>query len=490
MKFQHGISILMAILMVSSLSACSSGMKNPLDPNNPTEIKVWNYYNSDQLTAFNKLVTDFNSSVGFKQGIVVTSESQGNVDTLADNLIDSVNGEIGSDPVPNIASIYSETAYILNKKDILLSFDDYFTTDELNKYIPGFIEEGRLVENGPLKILPVSKSTEVFAVNKTYWAPFEEATGNSIDDITDIEALVKIAGEYYEWSDGLTPDVPEDGKCLYGRDSMANYIFIGMQQLGHQLFTVKGDKPTTDFDKASFRKLWDNFYIPYINGYFGSKGKFGSDDLSSGYTICLTGSSSGANYFPTKITTSGDETQAVEFTIKKPLCFKDSLNVAVQQGAGYSVIKGTEAENYASVVFLKWLTESDRNLEFSVLSGYSPVTKEANNEDTIKESFKTGETSAKKTNIYNSLLVSSQVYNQWDTFTTKPFEKSKAVRSSLDSVLLNIAKADRASVIAAIEGGASRSEAVSQYTTDDYFDQWYASFKTEIEGIINSAVSE
>ncbi len=47
----------------------------------------------------------------------------------------------------------------------------------------------------------------------------------------------------------------------------------------------------------SYEKLWDNFYVPYINGYFASYGKFRSDDAKTGDILALVGSSSGAHTF-------------------------------------------------------------------------------------------------------------------------------------------------------------------------------------------------
>ena len=48
------------------------------------------------------------------------------------------------------------------------------------------------------------------------------------------------------------------------------------------------------------------------------------------------------------------------------------------------VTAGDEAKVRASVEFLKWFTLPENNISFSVGSGYMPVTKAANNIDTIK----------------------------------------------------------------------------------------------------------
>ena len=39
----------------------------------PVTIAIWNYYNGEQLEAFNRMVQNFNDTVGKEQGITVES---------------------------------------------------------------------------------------------------------------------------------------------------------------------------------------------------------------------------------------------------------------------------------------------------------------------------------------------------------------------------------------------------------------------------------
>lgn len=96
------------------------------------------------------------------------------------------------------------------------------------------------------------------------------------------------------------------------------------------------------------------------------------------------GSTSSATFFPTQV--SDDSGAAYDIDMKVLPCpkFKDGDDYAVQQGAGMVVTKGSEDEIKASIEFLKWFTQSENNIEFSVGSGYLPVTKEANNIEKIK----------------------------------------------------------------------------------------------------------
>lgn len=70
--------------------------------------------------------------------------------------------------------------------------------------------------------------------------------------------------------------------------------------MGYDLFEVKDEKVTLQADKEAIHKLWENYYVPYVKGYFVSYGKFGSDDVKTGDTLAYTGSTASSMYFPDK----------------------------------------------------------------------------------------------------------------------------------------------------------------------------------------------
>lgn len=480
--------MLMGCFVVGNIAGCDisrpsmeKGNVNGQKTEAPTSIVIWNYYNGDQQAAFDNLVSEFNDTIGTEQGIFVSAVSQGSIENLADSLIDAANGKIGAQELPSMASIYAETAYILEQQELLVNLDEYFTREELDVYIPTFLDEGRLVNAGELLLFPISKSTECFSVNITDWKAFEEATGIAADSIDSYEGLAETAEQYYNWTDSLTPDVPEDGQALYGRDSIANYIYIGAAQLGHELFTVDAGGMNMNLDKETFRKLWDCYYIPFINGYFAADSNHRSEDMKTGRVLAMTGSTSGVSYLPTSVVDENDISHDIEIQISKPLTFKGGKEIVVQQGAGYCVLKGTEQEQHASAEFLKWFTASDRNLQFSVSSGYSPVTYAANQEEQIKANFTDTQDSMKHHNMLNALLISADIYMNSEIYTNKPFHGSKEVRDILEESLSSIAEKDRASVLSAMEMGATRQEATELFCSDGYFDAWYAHLCAEIE---------
>ena len=255
-----------------------------------THITVWTYYNGDQLESFNKLVDQFNETTGREKGIRVESASQGSVSDLETNVMDAAQGKVGAAAMPNIFSAYADTAYALDQMGMLVDLSRYLTEDERARYVQDYLDEGDFDGDGSMKIFPVAKSTELLYLNATDWAPFAAATGVTYDDLATLEGVVEVARQYYDWTDAMT-STPNDGKAFFGRDALANYLLCGAQEMGLTIFDTKNGVMTLHFDKDVIRKLWDNFYVPYIKGWFGASGRFRSDDVKTGNLLAYVGSS-------------------------------------------------------------------------------------------------------------------------------------------------------------------------------------------------------
>lgn len=131
-------------------------------------------------------------------------------------------------------------------------------------------------------------------------------------------------------------------RLFFGRDAFANYMIIGSLQLGHEIFKEKDGKTVLDLDKQTMRRLWDNYYVPYVNGYFGSYGKFRSDDVKTGQLAAFVGATSGISYFPTSVTLEDGTNYAIESKLYPLPNFQGTAPCAVQQGAGMMVFKSEE----------------------------------------------------------------------------------------------------------------------------------------------------
>lgn len=447
---KKNLKYLLALLCIIVLLLCTGCSSNNAAPQ-PISITVWTYYNGTLLESFNTLVKTFNETVGKEKGIIVEAYSQGSVNELEASVMQSAEGKVGAAAMPNIFSAYADTAYALDKLGLVVDVSRYLTADERAAYVDSYLTEGDFGQTGSIKIFPVAKSTELLFLNETDWQPFAEATGTQESEMLTIEGLLAVAERYYNWTDA--------------------------QELGCTIFEVDGDgRLTLHFDRDIIRKLWDSYYVPFIKGYFSAAGRFRSDDIKTGNLLCYVGSSSSGTFFPSRVITS--DTESHDITLKVLPCpkFADGESFAVQQGAGMVVTAADEAKVRASVEFLKWFTLPENNISFSVGSGYMPVTKAANNMDTIKAAGMT------LSPVVEQVLTGAvATINENRLYTPLAFEGCQAARKVLEYALSDKAAADRAIVVERIAAGMSAEEAEAEFLTDECFDSWYQETLTKLQ---------
>ena len=436
-------------------------------PAKVTDIMVWTYYNGDQLESFTSLVDQFNETVGAQKGIKVSTESQGSVNDLETSVMDSAEGKVGAAAMPNVFSAYADTAYALDQMGMVVDLAPYLTEEEKAQFVEGYLSEGDFGEDDSIKIFPVAKSTELLFLNDTDWQAFADAADVRYEDLATMEGLTAAAEKYYNWTDAQTA-APDDGKALFGRDAMANYMLVGAQQLGDTIFAVKDGRMTVNFERDVARRLWDNYYVPFVRGWFAATGRFRSDDIKTGNVLAYVGSSSSATFFPARVTNDANQSHEISLKTLPAPQFEGGEAVAVQQGAGMVVTVAKEEEVKASVEFLKWFVRAENNIAFSVGSGYLPVTRKANDMQEILASGLTLDD-----NMQQTLAVAVDTVNGNRLYTPHAFAGSNSARKVLEYGLSDLAAADRETVVQRIAEGQSAAEAEAEFLTDEYFEAWY-----------------
>ena len=480
MKKKAVIALLATVLVFGATAQAEEAYDDGgiLDPENPVTLTVWHYYNGGHQAAFDKLVEEFNGTVGKDLGIYVEETSKGSVSDLESVIQDAVNAEVGAEDIPDVFSTYTDSAYVLQKDGVLTDLTQYFTQEELDQYVDAYVQEGEFAGDGGLYVFPVAKSTEITMMNKTDWEKFAGETDVSLDELSTMQGIVKLAEQYYDWTDAQTPDIPNDGKAFYGRDSMSNYFLIGMKQLGMDLFEVKDGSVTLQADKDALHTLWENYYVPYVKGYFVSYGKFGSDDVKTGDTLVYTGSTASSMYFPDNVELD-DDSYPIDYVIKNAPVFEGGEAYSVQQGAGMAVAKSDREHEYAASVFLKWFTQSDNSLKFGSASGYLPVRKDANTTEALDRVIQEDQIPiAPKT--YDCLTTIMDQFENTAYYVPACFENSYQARRVLDYNLKDKAVADKEAIDEEIAGGTAREEAIAPYITEEAFDSWYEVFVSEL----------
>lgn len=461
-------------LLLLMLLGCSTSQQEDVS------LEIWHYYNGAQQIVFDDFVDEFNETIGLEKGIIVEAYSQGSIDQLEDKMINSVEEKVGASELPDMVTAYSETAYNLDQQGIVTNLDEYLTAAELDEYLDSYIEEGRLGENAEFKIFPTAKATEVLMLNKTDWDEFAKATGAKTEDLATWEGVRATAESYYHWTDSLTEE-ENDGQAFFGRDALANYILVGSQQLGTEIFQVEGNQVNVHLEPEHIRRIWDNYYLPYISGYYTSYGKFSSDDAKIGKIIALVGSTTGAAYFPEDVTIDDDDRYPIELEVLPLPNFKDTSLNAVQQGAGIVVLESDEAHERASVEFLKWFTDASRNAKFSVQTGYLPVKKEAY----TTEKLQVEEGTELPTQLQATIPLAMKQMKDYDLYFSQAFTEGFQARQFLEAELKDKSVTDREKVVERMEQGQTLEEAVAEFASDEKFDEWFAQFEANLLQVIS-----
>jgi multiple sugar transport system substrate-binding protein len=171
-----------------------------------------------------------------------------------------------------------------------------------------------------------------------------------------------------------------------------------------------------------------------------------------------------------------DQVHDIEMKVLPAPQFAGGKKVAVQQGAGMVVTTGTEAQINGAVTFLKWFTEPQNNIAFSVESGYLPVTTAANDMDAIRAS------GLELTDNMEQILSGAvKTVHKNELYTPMAFAGGSAARKVLDYSMSDQASADRDTVLERIAAGQSAEAAEAEFLTDDYFEAWYQATLAQLQ---------
>lgn len=481
--------LLVFVLAVSACKVPSASDTSPerltaqaktgtLDPKKPVTITLWHYYVGENQQALEEAVFSFNQTIGIEQGVIIDPVAQGSIAELEESISESAKGVINSDPMPDIFSSYPDKVYEIDQLGLLCDLNAYFTEEEKAQYVPHFFTDGVFSDERFL-LAPIVKSTELMYVNATEWDAFKQATGATDSDLSSWESISQVSRNYYAWTDEQTPDVAWDGKGFLGFDSVANYIIIGNKQLGVEVIDAENEEVV--LDEEVLRTIFDLYCQGIALGSFDEVGKFRSDDIKSGALISYVGSSSSAAYFPTWIEKNNTQTNIDFLPLSYPV-FSEGSPYAIQQGAGMCVSASDPQKQEGAVLFLKWFTEIDQNIEFATTTGYLPVKTDAYESSTLgtmMHKLQNGEKTQQ--NIAAVYEIALHQITEANTYAIEPFEGSYEVRSLLQKTLTDAGNSARQDASVLKEQGATESEIITFLDFDARFHTWLDQIRSELD---------
>ena len=350
------------LLLVFILSAyCLSGCKkSELDKNNPVTLSLWHVYGEQSDSPMNRLIDEFNETVGMEKGIIINVTAMSNASKIGEKLLDAHNKIPGSAEMPDLFFAHKSNALELGT-DNLLDWNEYFSEKELSAYVPEFLEDG--TADGKLSVFPVSKSTHLLFIAGGQFERFSADTGVTYEALSTWDGFFDAAAKYYDWSGGkpfCSFDYPLRAIELAATESGAGNIFA--------------DNGFYDPSNVIFKQTFMKFADSLAKGHIMLSNLYSNTQVMTGEVVAGIGSSAAILYYNDTVTYEDGTSEPMDLEILPLPAESGKKPYITQAGVGLCAYKTSSQKAEAAVIFAKWLTEPERNLEFVCQTGYMPVT--------------------------------------------------------------------------------------------------------------------
>lgn len=351
-----------SLLLVFIISVCSiSGCKgHGLDKHNPVTLSLWHVYGEQSDSPMNRLIDEFNSTVGTEKGIIINVTAISNASKIGKKLLDAQNKVPGSAEMPDLFFAHKSNVLELGT-DNLLDWNDYFSEKELSAYVPEFLQDG--TANGKLSVFPVSKSTHLLFIAGSQFERFSDDTGITYESLSDWDGFFDAAEKYYEWS---------GGKPFCAVDYLLRTVELAAVENGAE--NIFADDGFYDFSNKIFKNTFIKFANALASGHIMLSNLYSNTQVMTGEVVTGISSSAAVLYYNDRVTYEDGTTDPMNLEILPLPSEKNKKPCITQAGVGLCAYKTTTQKADAAAIFAKWLTEPDRNLEFVCRTGYMPVT--------------------------------------------------------------------------------------------------------------------
>ena len=357
--------MLVLLLALTFALLCFSGCseKSLLDPDEPVTLTLWHTYGEQADSPMNRLVSEFNKTVGKEKGIVISVKLMSSAVKIGGQLAEAQSGAPGALDMPDLFFCHNSDAEKLGAKN-LLDWNGYFTNEERAGFVPDFLADGMIDER--LVIFPVSKSTHVLYINKREFSRFAAATGATYSDLATWDGFFRTAEKYYEYS----------GKPFCAFDYVQRAVELNAIE--------KGAKPEElykdgyyDFDNATLKASYMQFAKALAKGHIMIAELYSNTHVMTGDVPCGAGSSAGVMYYNDTVTYPDNTSEPLDLKILPLPQNENCPKYAMQAGVGLCAYRTTNQKAEAASVFAHWLTDGERNLSFVAETGYMPVRNDA-----------------------------------------------------------------------------------------------------------------
>lgn len=356
--------ILALLTIIFAVLGCmtSCGEDTELSPDSPITLTMWHVYGEQADSPMNRLVNDFNKTVGREKGIIINVTSMTNSSKVGSELLEAQKGHPGAPEMPDLFFCHNNNAEALGKEN-LVNWNERFTEKELSSILPEFLSDG-MVEDS-LAVFPVSKSTHLLFMAGGVYDRFSADMGVTYDSLSTWDGFFDVAARYYEWS---------GGKAFCAIDYPLRCIELYAMSLGADDFYKDG---WYDFSNETFKKCFLEFASSMSKGHIMVSDLYSNTQVMTGEVASGIGSSASILYYNDTITYPDNTNEPMNLKVLPLPQAGNDIKLVTQAGVGIACYKTTTQKTEAAAVFVKWLTESKRNLDFVAETGYMPVNKDA-----------------------------------------------------------------------------------------------------------------
>ena len=384
--------ILMLAMAVTMLASCGGRKNSAADfvmpeggyDGSAVTIKFYHQMGAGLQAILNDAIAEFNE---IYPNITVEHESYGDYNGVRDQ----IKTEISVGNQPNLAYCYPDHIALYNVAGAVQTLDVFiedetvgFTQAQLDDFIQGYYNEGKVFGDGKMYSLPVSKSTEVLYYNKTFFEQHGLTVPTTWDEMEEVCKAIK----------AIEPS------CIpLGYDSESNWFITMCEQYNSAYTSATGENfifnNQTNIDFVTkFRTWYQNKWVTteelsggYTSALFtGSSSNATEGSEASKGTRCYMciGSTGGATYQQPSQTNGKFEFEVGIASI--PQVNPDAPKV-ISQGPSLCIFKkDNPQEVLASWLFAKFLT-TDVNFQarVSMNNGYAPVIKSVQQHEVYAE---------------------------------------------------------------------------------------------------------
>ena len=108
---------LTVLLLCFCLTGC--GNRSALSPKDPVTLTLWHVYGEQADSPMNRLVEEFNATVGQETGVVIAVTNMTSTSKIAAQLQDAAEQKPGALDMPDLFSCHTNTAVILGTDRLL-----------------------------------------------------------------------------------------------------------------------------------------------------------------------------------------------------------------------------------------------------------------------------------------------------------------------------------------------------------------------------------